>query len=334
MNRLIVLYPNHFSPITLNELESAKEVSIRYGAKVMFLPIKDDKNASFLDRYKMLEAAINDFNYNSFLLCDSLNEASFDSFVMAKEKANDCFVLIDQNNQDFLSSFQNSLLKGKNIIFVDANDSLSFKEIENRQLQNVALSLSTIRYIHEKKLFYIPKIEPYLSSHRLLHSESVASLSYRIAINNHLQNPGRFYIAGLLHDIGKQTDVKASKIMMEKDFKDYLSYPSWAYHQFVGCLLAKYRFHIKDKEILDAICYHCTGKANMSAIGEVIYSADKIDPLRGYDSSPLVKMCLANYHEGFLKTLKANRAFLKEKRVSENDNRLSRDCYHYYLGEE
>ena len=333
MNRSLIFYPNHFSPVTLNELEFAKEISLRYDAEVIFLPIKEDQNASFFDRYKILEAAVNEFNYDSFLLSDSLNGVSFQRFVSMEEKANDYFVLMDQNNLDFLSSFQNSLLKGKVIVSFDSKNSSS-TEIENRLLQKIDLCLSTIQYIHEKKLFYVSNVEPYLSSHRLLHSESVALLSYRIAKSNQLKDPGRFYIAGLLHDIGKRVDIDASKTMMENDFKGYLSYPSWSYHQFVGSLLAKNDFHIKDKEILDAICYHCTGKANMSAIGEVLYSADKIDPLRGWDSSSLVKTCLENYHEGFLKTLKANRIFLKEKMGNEDDNQLSKDCYHYYLKEE
>ena len=45
----------------------------------------------------------------------------------------------------------------------------------------------------------------------------------------------------------------------------------------------------------------------MSPLGKIIYSADKIDPLRGYDSSPLIKSCMRDYAKGFVEVLKANK---------------------------
>lgn len=181
----------------------------------------------------------------------------------------------------------------------------------------------------------LEKVKPYLTEHRFKHSVSVATLCYKIAYNNRFDHPERAYIAGLLHDIGKKLDVNTSKQLMKKEFSDFLSYPDWSLHQFVGCVLSKRDFRINDSEILDAICFHCTGKAKMCSIGEILYSADKIDPLRGWNSGNFIEICLRDYHLGFLETLKANKKFLKEKMGNDEiDCELSRNCYRYYLGEE
>ena len=38
---------------------------------------------------------------------------------------------------------------------------------------------------------------------RVAHSISVAELSYRIALSNHLEEPFLYYLAGLFHDLAK-----------------------------------------------------------------------------------------------------------------------------------
>ncbi|MBQ1295174.1 MAG: bis(5'-nucleosyl)-tetraphosphatase (symmetrical) YqeK, partial [Clostridiales bacterium] len=43
-----------------------------------------------------------------------------------------------------------------------------------------------------------------------------------------------------------------------------------------------------DKDILDAICYHTTGRGNMTVLEKIVYLADKIEPARNYmDLGPI-----------------------------------------------
>ena len=39
-------------------------------------------------------------------------------------------------------------------------------------------------------------------------------------------------------------------------------------------------FNIKDKEVIDAIAYHTTGRAGMTLLEKIIYIADYIEPTR------------------------------------------------------
>ena len=55
-----------------------------------------------------------------------------------------------------------------------------------------------------------------------------------------------------------------------------------------GATFAKEEFGIEDKEILDAICYHTTGRGNMNLLEKIVYLADKIEPSRNYtDLTPI-----------------------------------------------
>jgi nicotinate-nucleotide adenylyltransferase len=96
--------------------------------------------------------------------------------------------------------------------------------------------------------------------------------------------------------------------------------------------LAQKEFGITDESVLDAIEFHCTGKAHMPPLTKVIYSADKIDPTRGYDSNRMIDACLKNYYVGFLGVLKSNEKFLQKAGELERTP-LSDSCRDLYLGE-
>lgn len=48
-------------------------------------------------------------------------------------------------------------------------------------------------------------------------------------------------------------------------------------HAFLGAYIAENVLKIKDEEIIDAIRYHTSGKANMTALGKLIFVADMIE---------------------------------------------------------
>lgn len=95
--------------------------------------------------------------------------------------------------------------------------------------------------------------------------------------------PNKAYIAGLLHDIGKEIPNEEALIMcnelgiklldMEKENPHIL-------HGYIGAEIAKDLFGIKDDNILNAIRYHTTGRKNMSQLEKVVFIADKIEPQR------------------------------------------------------
>lgn len=174
----------------------------------------------------------------------------------------------------------------------------------------------------------------YINKKRLLHSMSVAELSYRVAIANKLPNPKKYYEIGLLHDIAKDVSSEKSYNLMDKYYKNDIDMPDFSYHQFLGELILMRDFGIFDKEILDAVKYHCSGNKEMDTYQKIVYACDKIDPRRGYDSKFMIDAMLDDYEKGFILVLNENLKFLKSKVKEDSStlmNKYTKECVEYYL---
>ena len=55
------------------------------------------------------------------------------------------------------------------------------------------------------------------------------------------------------------------------------------WHSLAGAFVVKNEYNIFDEEILSAICFHSTGKENMSTLDKVLFVADFIEDTRGGD---------------------------------------------------
>jgi nicotinate-nucleotide adenylyltransferase len=200
--------------------------------------------------------------------------------------------------------------------------------------QDYSMDLTTIDFIEENSLYYVPKVRPYMKPRRYEHAKSVAHLAYQIAEANHL-DPYKAYMAGYLHDITRKGTKECYNRKAEELYKSYFPnglLPSWAYHQFTAPMVLKDDFQIEDEEVMDAIRYHTTGKAHMSPLGMILYASDKIEPTRGYDSSNMIAEMKKDYFQGFITVLKANKEFLEETNsgLAQND-RLTLSCFECYL---
>jgi cytidyltransferase-like protein len=96
----------------------------------------------------------------------------------------------------------------------------------------------------------------------------------------HGENRNSARLAALIHDISKDIDNVeqinlANKYKIEID-KISAAQPSLL-HGIIGSYIAKNNFGIIDREILNAIKYHTTGRANMSKLEKIIYLADYIE---------------------------------------------------------
>jgi nicotinate-nucleotide adenylyltransferase len=200
-----------------------------------------------------------------------------------------------------------------------------------RNLESLATPLPVIQYIFQHQLYFVPKLKAFYQPERFEHVYSTASLAYDIALQNQ-QSPTDAFLAAILHDIAKDMDEEDARSLLDE--YDTVNQPveSYALHQFVGAILARQEFNIKQDGILEAIRYHTTGKAQMGPLAQIVYAADKIEPTRGYDSSALIAACKKQYHEGFLMVLKENLLHLKKKK-HKITNHLVKECMEYYLGE-
>ncbi len=366
MERLII-FGGTFDPIHNGHLRIAREASLVLNADVVFVPAKSPRwkepTASSKDRLKMLKLAMQENGSSSFYIDeyelkknDEVNY-SFDTVSYFKKKypKKELFLLIGADEVNKFPAWHKAkeLSKMAKIVFANRPEididqkivseykmvTLNFFESGEvsssaiRNLQSIDTSSKVLNYIIENNLYFMKKLHAFLGDKRLNHSLSVAKVAFSIAKANKIDKPERAFIAGALHDIGKELSKDESLKIMNEFFKDYKDYPSFAWHQFTGSYLAKEKFGIKDISILDAIKYHCTGKAHMSQLAKIIYAADKIEPTRGYDSSSLIKDCLDDYYVGFLHVIKENAKFLSAKGDSTSIP-LTKECFAEYLNKE
>lgn len=199
-----------------------------------------------------------------------------------------------------------------------------------RQFESLMTPLPVIEYILEHQLYAVPKIISFYDPKRYQHVISTAKVAYAIAKANHLE-PSQAFLAGYLHDIAKNIDDEAAKEMYQNHTQTEDDIESYALHQYVGAIIAEQEFNIKQEPILDAIRYHTTGKDHLGPLAKIVYSSDKIEPLRGYDSTALVDACKKNIDQGFIEVLKDNLNYLEKKDYKLN-HPLVKACIQYYLG--
>lgn len=169
-----------------------------------------------------------------------------------------------------------------------------------------------------------------LTPQRKEHSYRVAKLALQVAPIYHLEKKQVLY-AATLHDIAKS--LSASHPLL-KDFKaeDILTdrHPVW--HAFAGRYLAESYLKIEDSNILDAIAYHTTGRANMSMLEKVIYLADMLEEERNFKNIEILRKIFVNEIDKCLAfALQYNIDYLKQKNVNIYWRTLEAwECYKKY----
>lgn len=356
-----IIFGGAFDPIHLGHTNMAKMASAQYDADVIFVPARisvwKDKSINAEDKLNMIKLAIKDeprFSISTFELeSKKAVNYSYDTLTHFKKMYPNekLYFLIgaDQVNNFHLWKKSKGIVDIVQIIFYNRpNYDISLDNVKKykmqeitgktveaasmniRKLNSLPLNWDVAKYIEDNNLYYIEKIKNSMSEHRFNHVKSVANLAYEIAVANHIDNPSRAYIAGLLHDIAKEYSPRETRKIMRENYVKYINLGKWSYHQFVGRYLAENRFGITDREILDAIQYHATGNSNMHTLAKIIYAADKIEPTRGFDSKPLIDAMKKDAEEGFITVLKANKEFL-ESRHKDLNNRLTYKCFKQYL---
>lgn len=365
--RRYIIFGGTFDPIHNGHLRIACEASIKFNADVIFVPAKSPRWKEDVTevnhRLKMLKLAlkeapsgstISDFEIKSladvnysidtvkyfktiypkaelFFLIGADQVNKFDQWKDAEELAKLAHIIYsDRPNSDL----NEENIKRFSMQSIECNNSGDVSSTDIRELKSIDLPISVLSYIEDHRLYSVGKLAKFLPEARLNHSIQVARLSHRIAKVNKLSDPRRYYVAGLLHDLGKtySTSSENSIDFMNKHFPEESDLPKFSYHQFIGAYLAKSEFGIEEDDILDAIKFHCTGKANMNKVGMVVYAADKIEPTRDFDSRWLINSCLTNWYKGFIDTLEDNRKYLLSH-AKDIENRYTKQCMDMYLGE-
>lgn len=119
---------------------------------------------------------------------------------------------------------------------------------------------------------------------RYAHSLAVAELAAAQAPRIEVE-PELAWQAGLLHDCAHDLP---GRVLLRKSEEFGILIGSmerklpFLLHGPVGAELAKRNYGIDDPQILDAICYHTTGKPGMSRLARLISLADYLEPGRTF----------------------------------------------------
>lgn len=131
---------------------------------------------------------------------------------------------------------------------------------------------------------YIKIIKDRLSPYRFHHSVCVAERARELALK-YGADPQKAYIAGILHDIMKETPADIQIAAAEK-----AGFPMTrlernnpkVHHQISGAAYIRTELGIEDSDILSGVRYHTTGHANMTLFEMIIYLADFTSADRDY----------------------------------------------------
>lgn len=130
-----------------------------------------------------------------------------------------------------------------------------------------------------------------LNEKRYFHSLCVADEAKRLA-EKYGGDSEKAYLAGLLHDITKNAPDE-EHLQIFKEFGIILSdveqNAKKLWHAMSGALYVKNILGIDDPEIIDAIRYHTTAKADMSLLAEILYLADFTSRDRDYEDVDVIR---------------------------------------------
>lgn len=122
-----------------------------------------------------------------------------------------------------------------------------------------------------------------IGERRYKHSLRVAQLAQDLAQIYEVDEE-KAYIAGLTHDCAKYNEEKyIEKLNIDISTYNVISLKDPVLHSFIGAEVANKVYNISDKDILDAIRYHTTGKESMTILEKIIFIADAIEPRRDFE---------------------------------------------------
>lgn len=91
-------------------------------------------------------------------------------------------------------------------------------------------------------------------------------------------------LASILHDVCKYWPVeKQADVLRQNGISgDILDYDKELWHAPAGAFIAQRKYGVHDKEVLDAIRWHTSGREHMTLLDKVVWLADYIEPGRDF----------------------------------------------------
>ena len=134
-------------------------------------------------------------------------------------------------------------------------------------------------------------IRKLMGDYRYIHSCNVAEDAVTLA-KLYGCDTDKAYTAGILHDITKEID-KNQQLQIIRDGAIILDSVQQnapkLWHAVSGSVYVQTQLGITDSDIIHAIRYHTTGRAGMSLLEKIIYTADYTSKERSYNGADIMR---------------------------------------------
>ncbi len=180
------------------------------------------------------------------------------------------------------------------------------------------------------------KLKKRLAPLRYEHSLSVSYTCMNLAMHYGF-DLYKAELAGLMHDCGKRY---SDDIIWKKCLKHGLEVTEAenkaraVLHAKYGAWLAQNKYGIEDREILDAIRCHTTGKPAMNTLEKILYIADYIEPRRdkAADLPEVRRLAFEDLDRTMERILSDTMEYLTKKGTEMDP--MTAEAYHYYTKQE
>lgn len=130
-----------------------------------------------------------------------------------------------------------------------------------------------------------------MGKRRYEHSVNVSASAVELS-RLYGEDPNKAELAGILHDCCKEIPVgEMLQIISDSgiilDVAQQNSSKLW--HAVAGSCYVKNVLNITDEDIINSIRYHTTGRAGMSLLEKIIFTADFISAERSYDGVDIMR---------------------------------------------
>lgn len=157
-------------------------------------------------------------------------------------------------------------------------------------------------------------IESYLTEKRKRHTYAVALEAVSLA-KLYGEDELKAQVAALFHDTyrGKPIEILDS-LVREFGLDDSYLGNSNLSHGKIAAIVMRRDFEILDKDVINAVAYHTTGRAGMSDLEKIIYLADAIEPGRRYPGvEELRRLAYANLNKACIKAMGLSIEYIKSR---------------------
>lgn len=180
----------------------------------------------------------------------------------------------------------------------------------------------------------LERIKPRMPEKRFIHTIGVMETAIQLA-EKYGEDVKAAETAAILHDVAKYADEEWMKEIVKEHKLDQrlLDWGSEILHGPVGAWIAKTEFHIENEDILNAIRFHTTGRANMSKLEKIIFLADMIEPNRKFDGvEKLRKKIHEDLDKGMRASIRHSIAYLVDVKLPIFPDSI--ECYNHYYKDE